>query len=65
MNVTFHFLVLEILKKYHKGDFAGHCSIYFFFWRGGGGRGRLIADEIISAIAPITSYCNEIINVCS
>ena len=27
-SVTFILLVLEILIKYHKGDFAGHCSIY-------------------------------------
>ena len=24
--VNFLLLVLEILKKYHLGDFAGHCS---------------------------------------
>ena len=23
-------LVLEILKKYHKGDLAGHCPIYIY-----------------------------------
>ena len=27
-SVTFLLLVLENLTKYHKGDFAGHCSIY-------------------------------------
>ena len=27
-RVNFLLLVLENLKKYHKGDFAGHCSIY-------------------------------------
>ena len=27
-SVTFLLLVLEILKKYHKGDLAGHCPIY-------------------------------------
>ena len=25
---TFLLLVLKILKKYHKGDLAGHCPIY-------------------------------------
>ena len=28
-SVTFLLLVLENLIKYHKGDFAGHCSIYY------------------------------------
>ena len=27
-SVTFLLLVLEVLKKYHKGDLAGHCPIY-------------------------------------
>ena len=26
--LLFFLLVPENLKKYHKGDFAGHCSIY-------------------------------------
>ena len=28
MSVTFLLLVLKNLKKYHKGDFAGHCPIF-------------------------------------
>ena len=27
-SYAFLLLVLENLKKYHKGDFAGHCSIH-------------------------------------
>ena len=30
MSATFLLLVLEILKKYHKGDLAGHCPIYIY-----------------------------------
>ena len=29
-SVTFLLLVLEILRKYHKGDLAGHCPIYIY-----------------------------------
>ena len=30
MSVTFLLLVLEILKKYHKGDLAEHSPIYIY-----------------------------------
>ena len=32
-SVTFLLLVLEILKKYHKGDFAGHCPKYIHIYK--------------------------------
>ena len=30
MSVTFLLLVLKNLKKYHQGDFAGHCPIHMY-----------------------------------
>ena len=30
--ITFVLLVLEILKKYHKGDLAGHCPICIYVY---------------------------------
>ena len=31
-SVTFLLLVLENLKKYHKGDSAGHCPTYIYIY---------------------------------
>ena len=30
VSITFFFIVLKNLKKYHKGYFAGHCPIYVY-----------------------------------
>ena len=30
VNVTLPFLVLEVSKSHHKGDYTGHCPIELF-----------------------------------
>ena len=37
VNVTLPFLVLEISKNHHKGDYTGHCPIELFHLTNGEG----------------------------
>ena len=44
--LLFFCLSWEILIKYHKGDFNGHCSVLWLEKRGGGGGGGGVYEAL-------------------